>query len=107
MEEKLELGFARRMTRERIVISDACSISIDICLRTRLAWTAVTHALGGLFCAGLGSNEDGDSITNFGGIYPPHGKNTTGESTVHHSKQYPSFIHHEGLYCRVDITSQD
>ena len=27
--------------------------------------------MGGLFCAGLGPNEDGDSTTAFGDIYPP------------------------------------
>ncbi|ORX38276.1 GPI transamidase component PIG-T [Kockovaella imperatae] len=36
------------------------------------AWTRVTHALGGLFCAGLGPSEDGDSVNTFGHIYPAH-----------------------------------
>jgi phosphatidylinositol glycan class T len=35
-------------------------------------WTAITQALGGLFCAGLGP-EDEESIKTFGHIYPPHG----------------------------------
>ncbi|RSH85639.1 Subunit of the glycosylphosphatidylinositol transamidase complex-like protein [Saitozyma podzolica] len=36
------------------------------------AWTAVTHALGGLFCAGLGPSDEGDIVRSFGDIYPPH-----------------------------------
>jgi hypothetical protein len=34
------------------------------------AWMGVTHALGGLFCAGLGGEID-ESVNTFGGIYPP------------------------------------
>jgi phosphatidylinositol glycan class T len=33
-------------------------------------WTAITHALGGLFCAGLGPDAE-ESIKTFGHIYPP------------------------------------
>lgn len=36
--------------------------------RSKQRWTAVNHALGGLFCAGLG--EAGD-VATFGHIYPP------------------------------------
>ncbi|KGB76328.2 phosphatidylinositol glycan class T [Cryptococcus deuterogattii R265] len=35
-------------------------------------WGAVTHALGGLFCAGLGPKDTGENVKTFGGIYPPH-----------------------------------
>jgi hypothetical protein len=41
-------------------------------IRSAKAWAAVTHAMGGLFCAGLGPSADGESVTTFGGIYPPH-----------------------------------
>ncbi|WWC63591.1 uncharacterized protein I303_106196 [Kwoniella dejecticola CBS 10117] len=34
-------------------------------------WSAVTNALGGLFCAGLGPKDVGDNVRDFGGIYPP------------------------------------
>nr|XP_019044960.1 hypothetical protein I302_06876 [Kwoniella bestiolae CBS 10118]OCF23890.1 hypothetical protein I302_06876 [Kwoniella bestiolae CBS 10118] len=35
-------------------------------------WNAVTNALGGLFCAGLGGKDkdQGDVVRDFGGIYP-------------------------------------
>ena len=36
------------------------------------AWTRVTHALGGLFCAGLGPSEDGESVNTFGELFPAH-----------------------------------
>ncbi|RXK42297.1 hypothetical protein M231_00287 [Tremella mesenterica] len=36
--------------------------------------TAITHALGGLFCAGLGPSEEGEVAGTFGAIFPPHGK---------------------------------
>jgi hypothetical protein len=35
-------------------------------------WTAVTQALGGLFCAGLGPDDE-ESVNTFGHVYPPHG----------------------------------
>ncbi|ODO05758.1 hypothetical protein I350_04819 [Cryptococcus amylolentus CBS 6273] len=34
-------------------------------------WGEVTHALGGLFCAGLGPREDGENVKTFGDVYPP------------------------------------
>ncbi|OCF40715.1 hypothetical protein I317_05487 [Kwoniella heveanensis CBS 569] len=34
-------------------------------------WGAVTHALGGLFCAGLGPTEAGENVRTFGENYPP------------------------------------
>ncbi|WVR09363.1 hypothetical protein IAU60_006429 [Kwoniella sp. DSM 27419] len=34
-------------------------------------WGAVTHALGGLFCAGLGPSDKGENIRTFGQVYPP------------------------------------
>ncbi|WWC71298.1 uncharacterized protein I206_105252 [Kwoniella pini CBS 10737] len=34
-------------------------------------WNAVTNALGGLFCAGLGSKDLGDNVRDFGNIYRP------------------------------------
>ncbi|WVQ95198.1 hypothetical protein IAU59_002292 [Kwoniella sp. CBS 9459] len=34
-------------------------------------WGAVTHALGGLFCAGLGPRDAGENVRTFGDIYPP------------------------------------
>jgi phosphatidylinositol glycan class T len=34
-------------------------------------WTSVTHALGGLFCAGLGPSDDEDDVSTFGPLYPP------------------------------------
>ncbi|WVQ72702.1 hypothetical protein IAR50_002262 [Cryptococcus sp. DSM 104548] len=34
-------------------------------------WGDVTHALGGLFCAGLGPKEDGENVKTFGDVYPP------------------------------------
>ncbi|KAK8854554.1 hypothetical protein IAR55_003293 [Kwoniella newhampshirensis] len=33
-------------------------------------WKSVTHALGGLFCAGLGPNDAGENVMTFGEIYP-------------------------------------
>jgi len=39
---------------------------------TSSRWTAVTQALGGLFCAGLGPDDEG-SIKTFGHVYPAHG----------------------------------
>lgn len=33
---------------------------------------AVTHALGGLFCAGLGPSDEGETVRTFGHIYPPN-----------------------------------
>lgn len=47
--------------------------------RTNEAWTSVTHALGGLFCAGLGPNEEGESVNGFGHIYPPQRPQPDGE----------------------------
>lgn len=41
-------------------------------------WTAVTHALGGLFCAGLGPSEE-ESIKTFGHIYPPQAHHSESE----------------------------
>ncbi|OXB35774.1 hypothetical protein LQV05_005784 [Cryptococcus neoformans] len=35
-------------------------------------WGAVTHALGGLFCAGLGPKQADENVKTFGRIYPPH-----------------------------------
>jgi len=37
--------------------------------RTDEAWMGVTHALGGLFCAGLGGDIE-ESVNTFGNIYP-------------------------------------
>lgn len=34
-------------------------------------WLAVTNALGGLFCAGLQPEHEGDVVKTFGDIYPP------------------------------------
>ncbi|WWD19310.1 hypothetical protein CI109_103768 [Kwoniella shandongensis] len=34
-------------------------------------WNSVTHALGGLFCAGLGPSDEGENVRTFGEIYPP------------------------------------
>lgn len=46
-------------------------------------WGTVTHALGGLFCAGLGPREAGENVKTFGRIYPPHRGNPDG--TFSHS----------------------
>ena len=43
----------------------------------------MTHALGGLFCAGLGPNEHGESVNTFGEIYPPLRGDASSESFRH------------------------
>ena len=40
--------------------------------RKEQAWTSVTHALGGLFCANLGPNDEGETSKAFGNVFPPH-----------------------------------
>lgn len=42
-------------------------------------WTHVTHALGGLFCAGLGPSEHATSVDTFGDIFPPSRGDADGE----------------------------
>jgi hypothetical protein len=42
-------------------------------------WIQVTHALGGLFCAGLGPSEHATSVNTFGDIFPPIRGEPSGE----------------------------
>nr|ODN91950.1 phosphatidylinositol glycan, class T [Cryptococcus depauperatus CBS 7841] len=60
-------------------------------------WTAATHALGGLFCAGLGPKEDGENVKTFGHIYPPQRGNST--DLTHYLISHP----HHGL-CTENLT---
>ncbi|CAD6583627.1 MAG: tetrahydrofolate synthase, partial [Tremellales sp. Tagirdzhanova-0007] len=55
--------------------------------RSAEAWAAVTHALGGLFCAGLGPTEYGENLMSFGEIYPSH-RNASG--LTHYLLSHPS-----------------
>lgn len=43
-------------------------------------WEAVTHALGGLFCATLGPSHEGDIVRSFGDVYPPSRESYKSES---------------------------
>jgi phosphatidylinositol glycan class T len=39
---------------------------------TDAAWDAVTHAFGGMFCAGVvGAEDSGEAVRTFGELYPP------------------------------------
>lgn len=39
---------------------------------TDAAWDAVTHAFGGMFCAGVvGAEDSGDAVRTFSELYPP------------------------------------
>jgi phosphatidylinositol glycan class T len=35
------------------------------------AWDDVTHAMAGLFCATVGTEDMGENVRTFGGLYPP------------------------------------
>ncbi|KAK4689618.1 GPI-anchor transamidase subunit T, partial [Tremellales sp. Uapishka_1] len=54
---------------------------------TKENWKVITHKLGGLFCAGLGPSDDGESVGTFGGVYPPIQRHT--EALTHHLLSHP------------------
>lgn len=35
------------------------------------AWDDVTHAVAGLFCAKVGTDDVGENVRTFGGLFPP------------------------------------
>ncbi|WVQ68517.1 uncharacterized protein L199_006725 [Kwoniella botswanensis] len=63
---------------------------------TEERWNAVTNALGGLFCAGLGTKDVGDIVRDFGGIYP---QKRFVENTTHFLLSHP-----ESHLCTENLT---
>ncbi|WVQ81825.1 hypothetical protein IAT38_003952 [Cryptococcus sp. DSM 104549] len=64
---------------------------------TEERWGAVTYALGGLFCAGLGPKEPGENVKTFGGIYPP--RRGSSANLTHYLLSHP---HHH--LCTENLT---
>ncbi|WRT68675.1 uncharacterized protein IL334_005654 [Kwoniella shivajii] len=59
-------------------------------------WSAVTHALGGLFCAGLGPGDSGENVRTFGNIYPEKRRTS---NTTHFLLSHP-----ESHLCTENLT---
>lgn len=72
----------KRRRGGRGIPSTNTNTGTDTSAGTDHAWEAVTHALGGLFCATLGPGHVGESVRTFGGVYPPVSGRREGASAI-------------------------